>query len=340
MSVVEARESLHHTTTHRFLSVDGLITLAIGVVFTLTIPPAVGDGRSVVAQLCGRNYFSERESHILTTRVLLDDPRKARGKIHISVTDILNTLTLPRLWVHVTISMIYMSAFVGLSMYAPSMFKSFGFDRIRANELASVGPYCALFLIGFLSYFRYVARNERGSMLTRNSDKTGERGGFMLIANVWALCAFCLVHSTPLDAGKWHRFGLLVFATIPSGGVHILNIAWVSVNCVTPQERSVSLAYVSPFVSSHAFCAVGAADCGRRIMVMAANATHMTGAQIFREKDRPRYTQAFTTIIALAAVSCCLILLMSVAYRIWPRRALRVSEEAKVVQSEEIEKAG
>ena len=50
--------------------VEGLITLFIGIIFTLFVPPAAGDGRPLIAM--GRwSYFTERESHIIRNRVLL-----------------------------------------------------------------------------------------------------------------------------------------------------------------------------------------------------------------------------------------------------------------------------
>lgn len=132
-------------------TVEGLITIFAGIVFILFLPPAVGNGKPLIS--AGRwSYFTERESHIIRNRVLLDDPRKAKGHIKISGSDILSTVRQLRVWIHVFITLSNICTVQGLSTYTPSMIKSFGFGAIRANALASVGTYCAIVFMLILSY--------------------------------------------------------------------------------------------------------------------------------------------------------------------------------------------
>lgn len=115
------------------------------------MPPSAGDGRPLIA--AGRwSYFTERESHIIRNRVLLDDPRKARGHIQIKGRDILNTLKQPRIIQHVFVTLVSMTAFQGITQYTPSMIKSLGFDAVKANALTSVPVYCSMVWLLILSY--------------------------------------------------------------------------------------------------------------------------------------------------------------------------------------------
>ncbi|KAF7521602.1 hypothetical protein PCG10_008217 [Penicillium crustosum] len=131
--------------------VEGLITLFIAIVFTLFVPPSAGDGRPLIA--FGRwSYFTERESHIIRNRVLLDDPRKAKGHIQISGSDIWQTVKQPRILQHVFVTLVSMTGFTGLTQYTPSMIKGLGFGAVKANALASVPVYCGMVWLIVLSY--------------------------------------------------------------------------------------------------------------------------------------------------------------------------------------------
>ncbi len=132
--------------------IDGLITIFIAFLFILFVPPSAGDGNALIT-FGKSNYFTERESHIIKNRVLLDDPQKARGKIHISGRDLLSVFKQPRVWVHVFITMLPMAAVQGLGTYTPSIIKSLGFGTVKANALSSVGIYCAIVFVAILSYF-------------------------------------------------------------------------------------------------------------------------------------------------------------------------------------------
>ncbi|KAH9213356.1 MFS transporter [Leptodontidium sp. 2 PMI_412] len=261
--------------------IDGLITISIAFAFILFVPPSVGDGNALFT--FGRfSYFTERESHIMTNRVLLDDPQKARGKIHISGQDLLSVFKQPRVWVHVFITMLPMAAVQGLGTYTPSIIKSLGFGTVKANALSSVGIYCAIVFVAVLSYF---------------CDLTGQRGPFALISSTWAVITYSCLRTAPITSGKWHRYGLITLANVSYASVHVINLGWISVNCITPQERSICMALV----------------------VMAANAAGIAGSQIFRTEDAPKYIRGLTTIIGLAAGGWVLIASQTVGYWIKPR---------------------
>ncbi|KAK0108459.1 hypothetical protein ONS95_003262 [Cadophora gregata] len=183
--------------------IDGLITILIAFLFILFVPPSAGDGHALIT-LGKFNYFTERESHIIKNRVLLDDPQKARGKIRISAHDLISVFKQPRVWVHVFITMLPISAVQGLGTYTPSIIKSLGFGTVKANAMSSVGIYCAIVFVAILSYF---------------CDLTGQRGPFALISATWAVITYSCLRTAPITSGKWHRYGLITLANVSYASV-------------------------------------------------------------------------------------------------------------------------
>lgn len=60
--------------------IEGIFTVLVGCLFLVFFPQSTGKPVS----LMGFRYFDERESHILTTRVVRDDPTKLHTKAHVS----------------------------------------------------------------------------------------------------------------------------------------------------------------------------------------------------------------------------------------------------------------
>ncbi|KAL5333996.1 major facilitator superfamily domain-containing protein [Aspergillus crustosus] len=196
--------------------IEGVITLGIGIFFVLLVPPKVGDGRPLISG--GRwSYFTPRESHIATQRVLLDDPLKNAGHLKITGRDIWNTVRQPRVIQHFFITLVAMSGFQGLGQYTPSMIKSFGFSAVRANALASVPVYCVTNLATAV---------------------------FVLISITWNVISYACLRVTPATSGRWHRYGVVAVANVSYASMHVLNIGWLSVYCKSPQERSIAMALV------------------------------------------------------------------------------------------------
>lgn len=139
-------------TIGHYVTVEGLITIFAAIVFTLFLPPSVVDSKPLISG--GRwSYFTERQTHILRNRVLLDDPRKARGDIEITGRDIWNTIRQPQIIQHCFVTLVAMSGMQALTTYTPSLIESFGFSAIRANVLASVPVYCGMVWLLILANF-------------------------------------------------------------------------------------------------------------------------------------------------------------------------------------------
>ncbi|XHG08022.1 hypothetical protein AWENTII_011150 [Aspergillus wentii] len=263
--------------------IEGLITIFAAILFTLLVPPKAGNGSPLIS--FGRwSYFNERESHIICNRVLLDDPRKALGHVKISGSDIWKTVTQPHTLQHFFITLVAMSGFQGLTQYTPSMIKSFGFNAVQANALASVPIYASMVWTLGLSYF---------------ADKLGHRGPFVLLAITWNVISYTCLRTSPFDSSTWHKYAVIAIANVSYCSMHsILNVGWLSVYCKSPQERSVSMA----------------------LIVMAANCAGISGSQVFRTSDKPRYLHGLTAICALAAASWVLCAILNSHYFLLRRK--------------------
>ncbi|KAJ5086246.1 hypothetical protein NUU61_007553 [Penicillium alfredii] len=254
--------------------VEGLITLFIGTVFTLLVPPEAGDGRALIGM--GRwSYFTERESRIIRARVILDDPTKSQGHIQISWSNIREPSN-------------------SRALYTPSMIKSLGFSAVHANALTSVPVYCSIVWLTILSFA---------------ADYTGHRGPFVLLAITWNVITYACLRASPYAASKWHRYGVTAVANVSYCSMHILNVGWLSIYCRTPQERSVAMA----------------------LAVMAANRAGISGSQIFRTSDAPKYLHGLTAVSALAGASWVLALGLFLQYYISPRKSETLGKDTNRV---------
>ncbi|RFU27467.1 hypothetical protein B7463_g8875, partial [Scytalidium lignicola] len=249
--------------------IEGIITVCIGVVFMLYFPASVTDGSPLVSR--GRwSYFTDRELHICTSRVLLDDPAKAKGKIEISRHDIVDTMKKPYIWCHVLIAILVNSPTSALQTYGPSIVKSLGFTAVHANALYSVGFFISIILVLILGLA---------------ADYTERRGPFALIGALWGIISYVCLRQTPPTMNKWNRYAAVIAANGTNSVVHVINIGWLSLNCTSPQQRSLAMAMV----------------------IMAANCGGVIGGQFFRADDAPLYHRAFTIMLAFASTGLVLV---------------------------------
>ncbi|KAH8881826.1 MFS general substrate transporter [Thozetella sp. PMI_491] len=242
--------------------VEGAMTIGIGIIFGLLLPPRVGNGSPFVS--FGRwSYFTRRESYVLVRRVLLDDPTKKTNQLRITGSDVWATVTNPRILVHALITLTGTIPVNAINTYGPSVIKSLGYETARANAMASVGAFTAVVVVVLLGFL---------------CDKTQIRGPWILLEALWSLIAYsCLRNSSTWSSGS--RYAAVVFSMATNSITHILNVGWISVNCRRPQERSVAMA----------------------IMIMSANSAGIAGSYVFQTQDAPLYLNAFTACLALSA---------------------------------------
>lgn len=207
--------------------VEGAITIGVGILFLLLVPPRVGDGHPAIS--FGKwSYFDSRESYILVRRVLLDDPAKTTNNLHISGRDIATTSRNPRILLHVIITLTATVPVSSINTYSPSVIKSFGYTTVKANAMNSVGSFIAVVMVVILGWL---------------SDFTGKKGPFVLFGAVWSMIAFtCLREAVSQEWPRGMKYAAVVMSTATNSVVHIQNVGWLSANCQNPQERSVAMA--------------------------------------------------------------------------------------------------
>ncbi|PYI12861.1 MFS transporter [Aspergillus violaceofuscus CBS 115571] len=248
--------------------VEGLITVSIGIIFLLLLPTSTANARPLLNYRSRWSYFTPDEQEIIRQRYAADAHSNPTddSRVRIRARDIWMTVRKPTIIQHFFFTLVSMSALSGLTTYTPTLIKSFGYDAIHANLLASVPVYCSMVLTFTLAYL---------------SDRTTKRGLFVLLASTWNLIGYICLREMPSTASRQHKYGTIVAASVGYAAMHILNVAWLAVTCTTPQERSVALALV----------------------IMAANLSGISGGQIFRTGDAPLYRHGLTALCALAGAA-------------------------------------
>lgn len=117
----------------------GAFTILGGVVYGLFLPDSFQNPHSTFLPKVKR--FTDREIHILRTRVLLDDPMKGKKKNKIGKDAFRKAFTDWRLWLHFVITLTNNGPQRAFDTYAPSIVKSFGFEALVSNAMASVGLF-------------------------------------------------------------------------------------------------------------------------------------------------------------------------------------------------------
>ncbi|EQB44689.1 alternative sulfate transporter [Colletotrichum gloeosporioides Cg-14] len=202
--------------------VMGAFTIASGIVLGFCLPDAFHNPHSwFLPQV---NIFTERELHILQTRVRIDDPNKMNKKQHIGMAAFQKAVIL-QLAHMVTLG--NNGPFRGFDTYGPTIIRSFGFPSLTSNALAAVG----LFLQVPVSFgFSYV------------SDRFNKRGETTILAIAMHMFGYILNRIfTEINKRGVRYFGVVwtqTFASFP----HPLNITWMSLTCNDPEERSLAMA--------------------------------------------------------------------------------------------------
>ncbi|KAL4930318.1 major facilitator superfamily domain-containing protein [Aspergillus undulatus] len=215
------------------------------------------------------SWLSERELHILQTRVLIDDPMKGKKKKKIGLGAFKRAFTDWRLWVHFLITLSNNGPQRAFDTYAPSIVTSFGFGNLVSNAMAAVG----LFLQVPVSFaFSYV------------SDHFNRRGETVILGFFCHLLGY-IFNRTFTDVNKRgvRYFGVVWTQTFGTFS-HPLNIAWLSLTCTDSEQRALAMAGV----------------------IMNANIAGIYGAQIFRSDDKPLYRRGFSVACSVLAVGLAL----------------------------------
>lgn len=272
----------------------GSFTVLSGVILGLFLPDSFKNPHSTFLPFVPR--FTDRELHILQTRVLLDDPMKGKKKKHIGLDSFKRAFGNWRLWIHLLITLCNNGPQRGFDTYSPSIVNSFGFPNLTSNAMASVG----FFLQIPVSYvFSYV------------SDRFNLRGETVMLGMSLHLLGYLFNRGfTELNSRGVRYFGVIWTQTFGTF-THPLNIAWMSLTARDSEERALAMAMV----------------------IMGANTAGIYGAQIFRSDDKPKYRRGFSIGIGVLAVGLALATIRYVDDKLRRRRAARKSALAIAADS-------
>ncbi|KAM3531314.1 hypothetical protein NHJ13051_000882 [Beauveria bassiana] len=247
----------------------GAFTVFCGLIFGFCLPDSFRNPHSTF--LPRYSWFTEREIHILQTRVLIDDPMKGQKKKKIPLGAFKRAasgMTPPmrfldwRIWIHFLITLCNNGPQRAFDTYAPSIVTSFGFSGLSSNALAAVGLFLQVPVSFTFSWF---------------SDKFNRRGETVMIGLFGHLLGYILNRAfTQVNSRGVRYFGVIwtqMFGTFS----HPLNIAWLSLTCHDSEQRALAMAGV----------------------IMNANIAGIYGAQIFRSDDKPLYRRGFSVAIAI-----------------------------------------
>lgn len=251
--------------------IDGIITMFIGVLWLIFLPESPQQSSSIVFPRW--KLLDEQSSLQVTEHLLEDDSEKVHARISIKPINILQVLSNWRLWQHIMVTFLPMAA-TSMSTYFPTIVKQLGYTKYQANAMSSIGWFIAIPFQLALAYY---------------SDITSHRGVAVIIPQ--ALASIFIGVMFGVDTAK-SKFVLIVLSQMTFYSFHVLNVTWTSANCISPIERSISLAAV----------------------VMSANLSQLAGAPIFGQKYAPGYRVSFIVSLTLMCLGTAFSSLVAVGY--------------------------
>ncbi|KAM5342090.1 hypothetical protein ACJ41O_015121 [Fusarium nematophilum] len=238
--------------------IEGAFTLLVFIIFVLFLPRSPVHTRPIHGRF---DLFTPRQREVMHNRILFEDKSKTEAHAKVTVRGIAHALADFRLWLHMVLNLVSLAPKGGLQLYGPTIIRSLGFSKIRANLLNSVSS----FLVVILSF-----------VIAWASDRTKLRGPWCMVAFLWSVTfGGALFGSVSKD--RWTKYALFTMLSSGNALSQGLNDAWLSINARSAEKRSIGLALV----------------------VIGSNAGGLAGKQLFRESDAPQYTRGFLAIVLL-----------------------------------------
>uniref|UniRef100_A0A0B7JVF2 Major facilitator superfamily (MFS) profile domain-containing protein n=1 Tax=Bionectria ochroleuca TaxID=29856 RepID=A0A0B7JVF2_BIOOC len=276
---------------------EGLFTICVSFLLLLFLPGSPDIPKPLIGR--GLVKFSSEDKKVLQSRLEADDLGKHPGAqgLLIDWKLVWSTVSHYRRWPHYVSTFAVFSTWSPLTTYTPSIIMSLGFERITANALASVGAFIALLVVFAFAYI---------------SDRTGYRGGSVILAHVCYLIVLITARQAHPHVGKWSRWGLWTAVNSFAVGYHPVHNTWVQLNCVDAGERSIAIA----------------------MWVMSAISGLMVGTQYFRANDTPFYQTGLRTMIIMVSVGMAFAIIQVLVYRIHNKRLAKrgAQEQGRSVQ--------
>jgi hypothetical protein len=264
------------------------------VVFSL-LPGGPGQTRPIHNLF---DLFTERDRHIMQTRLALDSP-DWKMLPHYTSKDWLKVFTNRRLWMHALINLIGVTPAGGLTTFGPTIIKLLGFSKLDANAIISVGYYIAVCFAFGLSVL---------------SQKTKLFGVSCLLPMVWCCMFSGVFYGIDLETSpyKWTMYAIFIMIVAGDLIIQPLNNAWSSSNAQDPRARGIGLA----------MCVIG------------SNLGGLIGQQLFQSSDAPHYHKGFTSVLAIYAAAVVVVLIQIGLYW-WDNKRLDRQESVRRTQAEE-----
>ncbi|WWC69063.1 uncharacterized protein I206_102999 [Kwoniella pini CBS 10737] len=266
--------------------VEGCMSIFVAVLLLLFLPASPLKPRPLFLPI---RVWTPRQEKILAARMVRDDAKNNASSYQITFRDVRDTLANWRIWPHVLIAICLISQTGALGTYGPTLIKGFNFDTLTANALSSVSGWIGLVTTASFGFL---------------SDRTRIRGPVVItgLTLVWAF--WVAFQQKSLSTDRWLKYGLQIMVqgfSIPS---HPINATWLSLNCRSPQERSIAMA----------------------LFIMAANSGALVGSQLLRGDDAPLYRRGFKVCLCLVSLGLFVAILQHLQYRLSNRRINQLKE--------------
>jgi hypothetical protein len=246
------------------LLVEGCMAIFVSLLFIALLPTSPANPNPLLFPKF--SFFSEREREVLLARVHNDDAAKKNSAKKLELRkDIFGTLSNWRVWPHVLIAIALIAPTGAMGTYTPTLIKGFKFGSechlqrressvltldlwpaLQANALSSVAGWISLVVVFVFGYL---------------SDKTNIRGPMVIMAITFFWVFWVAFQQKSVSPDRWLKYGLLVMVQGFNAAYHVsylatvqekwtlkscrfqpLNATWLSLNCKTPQQRSVAMA--------------------------------------------------------------------------------------------------
>ncbi|KAF5233999.1 hypothetical protein FANTH_12353 [Fusarium anthophilum] len=258
--------------------IDGMFTILVAFSFLFFLPRSPSWTCPLI-NISALDIFSDRDREIMSRRIILED--RARGAELSSVTvmeAVRYCYTNYYIWLHALISFISLVPKGGLLLYGPTIIKNLGFDKFKANLLASV---CNFALVALAVIAAWV------------SDRAKLRGPICFVCTCYALVLAGAQYALVTNTDKWAKYAVFVLFMAGNATFQGINSAWM----------------VSNVRDTKALCI------GQALVVMGANLGGLAGQQLFRDSDAPKYTRGFLAIMCLYAST--LVIVVFVTWMYW-----------------------
>ncbi|KAK7530460.1 major facilitator superfamily domain-containing protein [Phyllosticta citricarpa] len=256
--------------------IEGLFTICTGFLYLAFYPKDRDDPRPFT----GIKYFTAREQHILSTRVVIDDPTKAPNSKRktISMQELKESLSDWTLYPHVLLTICALAPTSVFTSYGPKLIMSWGYERLSSNALFSIGLWIQVFTAMVWGFW---------------ADK-GKIRGIPTVAALLLWLAFTLgCRLAATSSNHTTRLAMIVMSLSFSIIWHPLNSSWLAINARSPADRSIKMACI----------------------VMAANLAGIVGSQLFQSSDAPKYITGWTVVVVLNSLALFFGLLANAQYR-------------------------